>query len=39
VINAQGALLNNPDTLNMLARMVEDALARRGSLGTTYTRR
>jgi hypothetical protein len=39
VINAQGALLNNPNTLNELARMVEDALARRGSLGNTYTRR
>lgn len=39
VINAQGALLNNPGTLNELARLVEDAIAQRSGLTNTYSRR
>lgn len=39
VINAQGALLNNPGTLNDLARLVEDAITQRSGLTTTHTRR
>ncbi len=38
-IDARGAFLNNPDSLNQLARMVEDAIAKRSSLSNTYTRR
>lgn len=39
VINAQGALLNNPSTLHELARLVEDAIAQRSGLTGTFSRR
>lgn len=38
-INAQGAFLNNPDSLNQLARLVGDALAKREGFSTAYSRR
>ena len=39
VINAQNSFFNNPESLNQLARLVEDAIARRFGLSGQYSRR